>query len=101
MHDLTVPHALVPNTTLVMTSYEADYLRNHYAIDIMNAKIARRLVDTMFLMALIVVDEGTGTVDILYDGSSNYQTYSLETLEREVSLNSNKLGREIGRMISR
>jgi hypothetical protein len=99
--DFTVPYALIPNTTLVITSYEADYLRNNYAIDVTNSKIARRLVDAMFLMAFIIVDEGTGTIDILYDGSSDYQTYALETLEREVSLNSNKLGREIGRMISR
>ena len=101
LHDATVPHALIPNTTLVITQYEADYLRDHYAIDITSSKIARKLVDSMFLMALIIVDEGTGTVEILYDGSSAYQTYSLETLEREVSLSSNRLGREIGRMISR
>ena len=101
VHDLTVPHAIIPNTTLVITSYEADYLRNHHAIDIANSKVARKLVDSLFLMAFIIVDEGAGTVDILYDGSSSYQTYSLETLEREVSLSSNKLGREIGRMISR
>ena len=101
VHDFTVPHALIPNATLVMSSYEADYLRNHFAIDVTNAKNARKLVESLFLMAFIIVDEGTGTIDILYDGSSAYQTYSLETLEREVSLNSNKLGREIGRMISR
>ena len=101
VHDFTVPHAIIPNTTLVITSYEADYLRNHFAIDVANSKMARKLVESLFLMAFIIVDEGAGTVDILYDGSSNYQTYSLETLEREVSLSSNKLGREIGRMISR
>ena len=101
LHDFTVPHGIIPNTTLVITSYEADYLRNHFSIDVTSAKIARSLVESMFLMAFIIVDEGTGTVDILYDGTSDYQTYSLETLEREVSLNSNKLGREIGRMISR
>jgi hypothetical protein len=101
LKDFTVPYAMIPNTTLVITSYEADYLRNNFAIDVTNAKTGRNLVDTMFLMAFIIVDEGTGTIDILYDGSSDYQTYALETLEREVSLNSNKLGREIGRMISR
>ena len=99
--DGTVPYSLIPNTTLVITSIEADYLRNNFAIDVTNPKVARKLVETMFLMAFIIVDEGTGTIDILYDGSSDYQTYALETLEREVSLNSNKLGREIGRMISR
>ena len=101
VHDFTMPHALIPNTTLVITQYEADYLQTHFAIDVTNSKIARRLVDAMFLMALIIVDDGAGTVDILYDGSAAFQTYSLETLEREVSMSSNKLGREIGRMISR
>ena len=101
VRDFTVPYVMIPNTTLVITRYEADYLRNNFAIDVTTPKVARQLIDTMFLMAFIIVDEGTGTVDILYDGSSDYQTYSLETLEREVSLNSNKLGREIGRMISR
>ena len=51
LHDLTVPHSIIPNTTLVITSYEADYLRNHYAIDVANSKIARRLVESLFLMA--------------------------------------------------
>ena len=46
------------------------------------------------------MDEGTGTISVMYDGDASYQTYSLETLERDNSLNSNKLGREIGRMIS-
>lgn len=99
--DFTVPYVMIPNTTLVITRYEADYLRNNYAIDVTTPKVARQLIDTLFLMAFIIVDEGTGTVDILYDGSSDYQTYALETLERELSLSSNKLGREIGRMISR
>jgi hypothetical protein len=58
-------------------------------------------MSNLFLMNLLIVDEGTRTIDILYDGERAYQTYALETLEREVSLNSNKLGREIGRMISR
>ena len=101
LHNFTIPHAIIPNTTLVITQYEADYLETHFGIDVTNSKTARRLVDSMFLMAFIIVDDGAGTVDILYDGASAYQTYALETLEREVSLSSNKLGREIGRMISR
>lgn len=52
-------------------------------------------------MSFMIIDEGSNTVNILYDGDSTFQTYALETLERENSLNSNKLGREIGRMISR
>ena len=98
--NLTVPHALIPNATIVITSYEADYLENNYAVDIRNSTVAKKLINTMFLMAFVIMDEGSGTISILYDGDDSYQTYSLETLERDNSLNSNKLGREIGRMIS-
>ena len=77
-----------------------DYLKNKYAIDLENVKIARRMIDALFLMAFIIVDDGSGTVEILYKDEPAYQTYALETLERDLSMNSNKLGREIGRMIS-
>lgn len=100
VHDFTVPHALIPNSTLVITQYEVDYLKNKYAINLEDVKIARRMIDSLFLMAFIIVDDGAGTVEILYKDEPAYQTYALETLERDLSMNSNKLGREIGRMIS-
>ena len=100
LHDFTVPHSIIPNATLAVTISEAEYIREHFGIDITDAKTAQRVIDSMFLMTFIIVDDGTGTVDILYKDAGSFQTYSLETLEREVSLNSNKLGREIGRMIS-
>lgn len=98
--NLTVPHALIPNATIVITSYEADYLESNYAIDVRNSSIAKKLIESMFLMSFVIMDEGTGTISIMYDGDNNYQVYALETLERDNAMNSNKLGREIGRMIS-
>lgn len=100
VRNLTVPHALIPNATIVISSYEADYLLNNSGIDVRNASIAKKLLDALFLVAFVVVDDATSTIDILYDGSDSYQTYSIETLERENALRSNKLGREIGRMIA-
>lgn len=100
VHDLTVPHALIPNATIAISSYEADYLENNMGINIRDPKIARKVLQQLFLVSFIIVDEGTGTINILDDGDSDYQTYALETLERQNSLTSNKLGREIGRMIS-
>lgn len=98
--DLTVPYALIPNTTICISSYEVDFMQNSYGIDLRNRDIVKKLKESLFLMSFIIIDEGTGTIDIYEDGSDGFQTYALETLERENSLNSNKLGREIGRMIS-
>ena len=58
-------------------------------------------MSSLFLMNFVILDEGSGTIDVLYDGETTFQTYALETLEREVSMNSNKLGKELTRMISR
>lgn len=99
--DLFSVHKLVPNNTIILTSYEVDEIKSMTGQDLRDAFVAKKLIEKLFTIALIIVDDGTETIDILYDSRSDYQTYSLETLEREVSMNSNRLGKEIGRMISR
>lgn len=101
MTNFTVPHAIIPNATVVISSYEADILQSKYGIDIRRDAIVRLLMNNLFLMAFVIMDEGTGTVSVFYDGDQTYQTYAIETLERDNVMNSNKLGKEIGRMISR
>jgi hypothetical protein len=100
LHDITVPHAVIPNATMVISSYEADYLLNNLAIDVQNTNVAKKILNNLFLVAFVIIDESRETVSILYDGDSDFQVYALETLERENAMSSNKLGREIGRMIS-
>ena len=94
-------HKLVPNNTIVVTAYEVEEIKRLTGMDLHDVKVAKKVIDSAFSIAFIIVDEGTETIDILYDSRSDYQTYSLETLEKEVSMNSNRLGKEIGRMISR
>ena len=91
---------LVPNATLVISSFEVDDIKNEFGFDVRDTYFAKKIIKELFLLAFIVVDEGSETIDILYEGSDSFETYTLETLEREVSLSSNKLGKEIGRMIS-
>lgn len=100
LRNFTMPHALIPNATIAISTSEADYLENNCAIYIRNPKIAKKVMNSLFLVTFAILDDGTGTLDILYDGSDSFQTYSMETLERENAMTSNKLGREIGRMIS-
>ena len=98
--NLTVPHALIPNATICISSLEADLLESRYGINVRDRKIAKKLIDSLFLMSFIILDEGSNSVSVFYDGDSDFQIYALETLERDNSLNSNRLGKEIGRMIS-
>lgn len=92
---------LVPQSTIVISGFDADSIEKTYGYNLRNPKFAIKLMKSLFLMNFIIVDEGTRTLDILYDGETAYQTYALETLEREVTMNSNKIGKELTRMISR
>lgn len=100
LHDFSVPHGIIPNATLVVSSYSVDYIKNTYGIDLKNPSEAKKLVSSLFLMTFMIVDDGSGIIEILYDDGTGYQTYTLESLERDMAMNSNKLGREIGRMIA-
>ena len=92
---------LVPNSTLVISAYDADLIEKNYGYNIKDPKFAIKLMNSLFLMNFAIVDDGTRTVDILYDGENTFQTYALETLERELMNSSNRIGKELTRMISR
>lgn len=91
----------VPNSTLIITDYEIDKIKENYGYDLKNPAIAMRLMNKLFLMNFVILDAGTRTVDVMYDGQNSFQSYSLETFEREVTNNSNKLGRELTRLVTR
>ena len=92
---------MIPNATMIITSFEVDALREDFGMDLRSVAYAIILMRSLFLMSFVIVNNDTRTVEILYEGEKAYQTYALETLEREVTLNSNKVGRELTRMISR
>lgn len=100
VHDLTVPHGVIPSTTICISEYERSYIESKIGLDIGDPRIAKRIMQNLCLMSFIIVDTATGVIEILYDGSSQFSTTSLDSIEKEVSMSSNKLGREIGRMIS-
>ena len=93
-------YKIVPNSTMVLSKYDVDYITKHNGYDLMEYHFAKKLMDGLFLMCLIVVDDSTGTVSILYDGQRGYQVYSLEVLDKETISNNGKISKEIMRMIN-
>ena len=91
---------LAPFATLVISQYEYNEILTKYGFDLKNVVFAKKLMSELFLMGFVIVDETTQTIDMLLDGSkTGFQTYSLDTLQREVTMNSNKLGQELTRML--
>ena len=99
--NFTVPHMIVPNSTMVITNEEVEYIRDNFAIDLKDERMAIKLISTLFLMGLVIVDEAAGTLYAMYDGDKSFQLFSIDVLERENNLIRQNLGKEIGRMISK
>lgn len=90
---------IAPFATIVISSATYQDIKDRFGFDVKNMTFASKIMSELFLMCFVVLDDVTHTCDILVDGQSDFQTYSLETLEREVTMNSNKLGKELTRML--
>ena len=90
---------IAPFATIVISSSTYRDIKDRYGFDLKNMTFASKIMSELFLMCFVILDDVTHTCDILVDGQADYQTYSLDTLEREVTMNSNKLGKELTRML--
>ena len=84
-------HAMVPQSTIVLSSYDVEGIKKVFGYDIRDPKFGVKAMKSLFLMTLVIVDEGRGTLDILYDNETQYQTYALETIQREIANNAKQL----------
>lgn len=90
---------MAPFATIVISSNTYMTIKNDYGFDLKNMTFAKKLMEELFLMCFVIIDDATHTVELLVDGQNDFQIYALETLEREVTMSSNKLGKELTRML--
>lgn len=90
---------IAPFATIAISSNTYHDIKESYGYDLKNMVFAKKVMTELFLMCFIIIDDATHTYDILVDGQHDFQTYSLETLEREVTMKSNKLSKELTRML--
>lgn len=92
---------LSPNATLFLSVYEVEQIEKLYGYNIGKKEFAEKLMNGLFLMSLYIVDDAAGMVKVIYANTGqDFQIISLDALEREITASSNKLGKELLRMIS-
>lgn len=94
-------NVIVPTGTVVLCSTDVDYITKKSGYNLRDPRMAIKLREALYLMNIIIVDTGTRTIEVLYDGTNSYQTFALEAIEREITASSSKIGKELTRMISR
>lgn len=77
-----LPGNILPNTTLVVSTEEVDYLKNNNKINLEDISIIDKLMDYYFLLGIVIVDSSTGVAKFLFDGDRSYNTVTFSGLER-------------------
>lgn len=71
-------------TTLMVSMYEVEYLRKNEDIDLLDSRVARKLLDEYNLIGIAVIDDSTESVRFIFDtGDDEYEAYSFSSLKKE------------------
>lgn len=84
-----LPGGILPNTSIVMTMEEVDYIKTRYGYDLMDEKVADKVMSEYFLLSFVVVDMAGEIAHFLFDGQISYQATTFDGLRRETSNQNN------------
>ena len=80
-----LPGGLLPNTSIVLSMEEVEYIKTRYGYDLMNERVVEKVMKEYFLLAFVVVDMAGEIAHFLYDGQQSYQSTTFDGLRRETS----------------
>jgi len=84
-------YPVLPTTTLCLTEREVDRLNRDFAVDITDSRTASKLVENLYLLSLVLVDQSTEEVLVWDDENKKFLDYSLRELESGGRGNDNSL----------
>lgn len=86
-HTFPIGKRVLPNTSIVVSMEEVEYIKSTYGFDFMDTKMVDKIMKEYFLLSFVVVDSSLEIVHFMFDGQVDYQSVSFNGLERE---NNNK-----------
>lgn len=95
-----LPEKLLPNATFMISKSTVDILRREFGYDLLDYKIAYRLIDHYFLLGIVIVDDALQRANFLFDGRTEFDTYTFATLARENTVDDKKF-KEMINMLGR
>ena len=84
-----LPGGLLPNTTIVMSMEEVEYIKTRYGYDLMDDRVVNKVMSEYFLLAFVVVDMSGEIAHFYFDGQTSYQSTTFDGLRRETSNQNN------------
>ena len=98
-HGKTLP---IPNGTMVLSQADVIYLRDNTGIDLNDINTTAKFCNSLFLIALTIVDEIAGTMKMYFDRNSDWDVQSIASLDAEIQKQDNsRISSELSKMINR
>ena len=72
-------------TTIAISQDTVNYMKNAYKFDLEQISNAKMILDAYNLLGLIIADETTESVKVLYDGYNEFEVLAYNSLERDLS----------------
>jgi hypothetical protein len=70
-----------PFTTLVITSNEVEIIKDNSGYDLTNISIVKQLMDNLYLLGFVIVNEQTGMVQTIFDGYNSFSATTINSLK--------------------
>ena len=83
--------AINPLTTIIITKNDAALIKQTSGFDLMDEKVAAKLMDSLYLLCFMVIDTDTGLVSTLLDGQQYYSETTVDHLKKSNKDKSNDL----------
>ncbi len=80
---LFLPSGILPNTTLVITLEEANFIKQQYGFDLMNPLFVDKIMSEYFLLGFVIVDSSTEMAHFMFDGQQEFEIVTFDGLERD------------------
>lgn len=85
---------VLPNTTIIITSYEAEQIAGLTGVNLAETHNALNLINKSYLLGFGIVDTSSKSLSMLFDGDSDFSNMSMNALRsnngKDVNLNNMK-----------
>lgn len=72
-------------TTICVSMESVNFMKNAYRFDLLNITNAKMIMDSYNLLGLIITDESTESIKVLYDGYNEFEVVSYASLDRDLT----------------
>ena len=87
---------------MVLSQADVIYLRDNTGIDLNDINTTAKFCNSLFLIALTIVDEVAGTMKMYFDRNVDWDVQSIASLDAEIQKQDNsRISSELSKMINR